>query len=117
MCIARQNQIISPIPHIEFILGAGEDAEDARPIAAQALAQRLLKLREEGQIQSWDDVALLFRASTGYMGMKMPSKMSGIPFVTVAGRGFYERPEIRDILNILRALADSADDLAIAGLS
>lgn len=103
-------------PHIEFILGAGEDAEDARPIAAQALAQRLLQLREEGQIQSWDDVALLFRASTGYTWYEDAFEDAGIPFVTVAGRGFYERPEIRDILNILHALADPADDLAMAGL-
>ena len=103
-------------PHIEFILGAGEDAEDARPIAAQALAQRLLKLREEGQIQSWDDVALLFRASTGYTWYENAFEDVGIPFVTVAGRGFYERPEIRDILNILRTPADPADDLAMAGL-
>jgi ATP-dependent helicase/nuclease subunit A len=103
-------------PHIEFILGAGADAEDARPITARALAQRLLKLRDEGQIKSWDDVALLFRASTGYPWYEEAFEDAGIPFVTVAGRGFYERPEIRDILNILRALADPADDLAMAGL-
>jgi len=34
----------------------------------------------------------------------------------VAGRGFYSRPEIRDLLNALRALADPTDDLALAGL-
>jgi ATP-dependent helicase/nuclease subunit A len=103
-------------PHIEFILGSGEDAEDARPVAARVLAQRLLKLREEGQIQRWDDVALLFRASTGYPSYEDAFEDAGIPFVTVAGRGFHERPEIRDILNILHALADPADDLAMAGL-
>ena len=40
----------------------------------------------------------------------------GIPFVTVAGSGFYERPEVRDLLNILRALADPWDDQALAGM-
>src|SRR5690606_40473785 len=103
-------------PHIEFIFGAGEDAEVARPIAARALAQRFLKLNEYGQIQSWDDVALLFRASTGYVWYEDAFEDAGIPFVTVAGRGFYDRPEIRDILNILHVLADPADDLAMAGL-
>jgi ATP-dependent helicase/nuclease subunit A len=34
----------------------------------------------------------------------------------VAGRGFYERPEIRDLLNALQALGDPTDDLALAGL-
>ena len=36
--------------------------------------------------------------------------------MTVAGRGFFERPEIRDLLNALRALADPTDNLALVGL-
>jgi len=103
-------------PHIEFIFGAGSDADAARPIAARALAQRLLNLKEKKQIQSWDDVALLFRASTGYAFYEDAFEDAGVPFVTVSGRGFYDRPEIRDVLNLLRALADPADDLAMAGL-
>ena len=41
---------------------------------------------------------------------------AGIPFVTVAGSGFYDRPEVRDVLNMLRALADPWDDQAMVGL-
>ena len=103
-------------PHIEFIYGAGKNAANARPVAAQALATRLLELKEQGQINDWDDVALLFRASTGFSFYENAFEESNIPFVTVAGRGFYDRPEIRDILNILLALADPTDDLAMAGL-
>ena len=40
---------------------------------------------------------------------------AGIPYVTVAGRGFYDRPEVRDLLNALRALAEPWQDLALAG--
>lgn len=103
-------------PHVEFVLGAGEDAETARPAAARTLAQRLQALRQEGQIQRWEDVALLFRASTGFPAYEDAFEDAGIPFVTVAGQGFYNRPEIRDVLNLLRALADPWDDLAMAGL-
>ena len=103
-------------PHIEFILGAGTDADSARPMAARALAQRLLELKAEGQISSWDDVTLLFRATSGYIFYETAFEDAAIPFVTVAGRGFYDRPEIRDLLNMLRALADPTDDLAMAGL-
>lgn len=103
-------------PHIEFVYGAGKDAPKARPIAAQALATRLLELKAEGQIKKWDDVALLFRAATGFPAYEDAFEEAKIPFVTVAGRGFYDRPEIRDVLNILRALADPTDDLAMAGL-
>jgi ATP-dependent helicase/nuclease subunit A len=103
-------------PHIEFIFGAGDDADEARPVVAHALANRLLDLKRENQIHKWDDVALLFRASTGYAYYEDAFEDAGIPFVTVAGRGFYDRPEVRDVLNVLSALADPADDLAMAGL-
>ena len=103
-------------PHVEFIVGAGEDAVTARPHAGQALAMRLQQLKQEGQIKNWDEVALLFRASTGYPYYEEALEDAGIPFVTVAGRGFYDRPEIRDLLNILRAIADPLDDLSFAGL-
>lgn len=103
-------------PYVEFILGLGERASDARPHAAGALVERLIELRDAGQIHTWDDVALLFRASTGFRYYEDALEARGIPYVTVAGRGFYDRPEIRDILNILRALAEPWNDLALAGL-
>ncbi|MHC1740619.1 MAG: UvrD-helicase domain-containing protein [Anaerolineaceae bacterium] len=103
-------------PHLEFVLGAGEEAESARQAMAKALATRLLELQKQKQIKSWDDVALLFRATTGFPYYESAFEEANIPFVTVAGRGFYDRAEIRDLLNLLRALADPTDDLAMAGL-
>lgn len=103
-------------PFIECILGAGEDAVSARPAAAQALARRLSELYSAGEIRSWDEVALLFRASTPFSIYEQALEEAGIPFVTVAGSGFYNRPEVRDVLNLLRALADPWDDQAVTGL-
>ncbi|MCJ7677303.1 MAG: UvrD-helicase domain-containing protein, partial [Anaerolineales bacterium] len=102
-------------PHIEIVLGIGEGAAEARPTAAAVLAERLSQLRHEGQIRAWDEVALLFRASTGFPAYEDALQEWGIPFVTVAGRGFYDRPEIRDVLNLLHAVAEPQDDLALAG--
>lgn len=104
------------LPHVEFVLGEGEDAESARPQMARALAARLIELKAEKQFLKWDEVALLFRASSGFPYYEEAFEEAGIPFVTVAGKGFYDRPEIRDLINILRALADPMDDLAFAGL-
>ena len=103
-------------PHVEFIFGAGEDTDSARLLAARALAERLWQLKEESQIKKWDEVTLLFRASTGFPVYEEALEEAGIPFVTVAGRGFYDRAEIRDLINILRALSDPMDDLSFAGL-
>lgn len=102
-------------PHLEIVLGAGEGAELARRAGAHALANRLIVLKQAGVIGDWSDVALLFRASGGFEAYESAMEAAGIPFVTVAGRGFYERPEIRDVINSLRAIADPSDDQALAG--
>jgi ATP-dependent helicase/nuclease subunit A len=102
-------------PYVEFHLGLGEDAEQGRQIVAAALAERLIALRA-AQGFAWGEMALLFRASSGFPAYESALEAAGIPFVTVAGRGFYDRPEIRDLLNMLAAIADPADDLALVGL-
>ncbi len=101
-------------PFIEFHLGLGDSADEGRQAAAQALAQRLHELHENEDF-AWGDMALLFRSSTAYDVYENALEAAGIPFVTVAGRGFYDRPEIRDLLNILAAIADPTDDLALVG--
>jgi ATP-dependent helicase/nuclease subunit A len=107
-------QEIQP-PFIEFHLGLGENAEEGRTAAAQALAHRLHQLHADEGF-GWGEMALLFRSSTAFAVYENAFEQAGIPFVTVAGRGFYDRPEIRDLFNILAAVADPADDLALVGL-
>jgi ATP-dependent helicase/nuclease subunit A len=102
-------------PFIEFQLGCGEDAEAGRAAASRALAGRLQDMHEDGEFE-WGEVALLFRSSTAFGAYETALESAAIPFVTVAGRGFYDRPEIRDLLNSLAAIADPGDDLALAGL-
>jgi ATP-dependent exoDNAse (exonuclease V) beta subunit len=101
-------------PFVEFLLGLGESASQGREAAAAGLAARLLELGDRESVQ-WRDVALLFRASTTFSIYEDALERAGIPFVTVAGRGFYDRYEIRDLLNALSAVADPTDDLALVG--
>lgn len=102
-------------PYVEIHLGLGENADEGRQIASKALASRLRELHEVEKF-AWGDVALLFRASAGFPAYETALEAAGIPFVTVAGRGFYDRPEIRDLLNALVAIVDPTDDLALVGL-
>ncbi len=110
----REQTQLSP-PYLEFQLGLGADKNEGRLAAATGLAKRLHELHNAGQIE-WQDVALLFRASTAFGAYEDALEQAGIPFVTIAGRGFYNRPEVRDLLNALAAIADPTDDLAMAGL-
>jgi ATP-dependent helicase/nuclease subunit A len=62
----------------------------------------------------YGDAAILFQ-STSYITLYEEAlKTAGIPYVTVAGRGYYSRQEVWDLLNLLAALHNPADDLALA---
>lgn len=102
-------------PYVEFILASGENAAKGHKAAAEALTRRLWRLKTEGQITGWEQVTLLFRASTAFPFYEEALAAAGIPYLTIAGSGFYDRPEIRDLLNLLRAVADPANDQAVAG--
>ncbi|MDL1943590.1 hypothetical protein FBQ99_14750 [Chloroflexi bacterium CFX2] len=108
-----ERETIQP-PFIEFHLGLGENADEGRQSAAHALARRLRELHETEGF-NWGDMTLLFRSSTAFLVYESALEAAGIPFITVAGRGFYDRPEIRDLLNALAAIADPSDDLALVG--
>lgn len=101
-------------PFVELHLGLGENADEGRAASAQALAHRLHELHQTEGF-AWGDMALLFRSSTAFEAYETALEKADIPFITVAGRGFYDRPEIRDLLNILAAIADPTDDLALVG--
>ncbi len=113
-------------PHIEMHLAIGTKEEGADDRAAAALVQRLTELVERSGCAVLDgkaarpldygDVAILCRAASGFAAYEDALERAGVPFLTVAGKGFYERPEVRDVLNALRAISDPTDDLAMVGL-
>lgn len=102
-------------PHIELHLTVGSKGQGALDRAADALVERIVTLVNDSGLD-FDNVAILCRASTSFGYYEDALDRADIPFLTVAGRGFYQRPEIRDLLNALQAIADPSDDLAVAGL-
>jgi len=106
-------------PHVELHLTVGPKSGGALDRAAEALAGRIAELVSgEGLAGPLDygDFSILCRASTSFSAYEDALERAGVPFLTVAGRGFYGRPEVRDLLNILQTLADPTDDLVLAGM-
>ena len=61
------------------------------------------------------DIAVLVR-SMGSVGIyERALKEAGIPYYTVAGATFYVRQEVKDIVNLLRFVADPTDTLSLVG--
>ncbi len=119
-------------PYVELQLCVGSKSGGALDRAAQAVGARLAELVEAGEITleaddeesggrssrplDYGDIAILCRASTSFPAYENALEAAGIPYLTIAGRGFYDRPEVRDLINALGALADPTDDLALTGL-
>lgn len=92
---------------------------------AQVIAERLKALVESGRPiydkQSgitrpvgYGDIALLLQAMTHVTVYESVFRQMGIPYLTTSGRGYYNRQEVQDVMNLLKALYNPVDDLALA---
>ena len=104
-------------PHLELHLAAGSKRDGALTRAARMLVNRLAALVEAPESElDYGDIAILCRSGKSFGPYEDALEEAGVPFLTVSGRGFYDRPEIRELLNALPAIADPTDDLALVGL-
>jgi ATP-dependent helicase/nuclease subunit A len=129
----RESSPTTNTPHIELLLvnkaSIQDDADEGkaercRREEARAIARRLQAMIEAGlpvfdrkkgeRALEWGDVALLFQSMNQVTIYEDEFKRAGLPFVTIAGRGYYDRQEVWDLLNLLRALHNPADTLALA---
>ena len=102
--------------YVELHLALGTKGDGALDRAADAVAQRLITLIEGDQGDlGYGDVAILCRATSAFESYENALERAGVPFLTVAGKGFYQRPEVRSLLVLLRASADPHDDVALVG--
>lgn len=63
---------------------------------------------------SWGDMAVLLRTRTSLEVFCDALRTADVPYVVIGGLGFFDRPEVRDILNLFALLIDENDDLALA---
>lgn len=120
-----------PEPLVELMITTeASTAEDdpkaeqtSRQLDAAQLAQRIIELVESGTAQPdgeqqirYSDIALLFRAMTNVQIYETAFRRANIPYQTVLGRGFYEREEITDLIQLLRFLDNKTDEIALAAV-
>ena len=110
-------------PLVELLITtqpAGEDEakteRELRTLDAKQLATRIASLMSANPELKYSDIALLFRAMTQVHFYESVFRRASIPYQTVLGRGFYERDEIRDLIQLLRFLDNKTDELALAAV-
>ena len=103
---------------------AGELADDLRDAEAEAVAACCARLigalmvrgREGTRPCRPDDIALLAPTGTELWRYERALELAGIAVSTQAGKGFYRRQEVQDLVALTRVLADARDTLALGAL-
>ena len=91
--------------------------QDSRVLDAKQIARRINALiKSDAPPVKYGDIALLFRAMTHVQIYESAFRQANIPYQTVLGRGFYEREEITDLIQLLRFLDNTTDELALAAV-
>jgi len=90
--------------------------QDTRVLDAKQVARRITALMKDTPELKYGDIALLFRAMTHVQIYESAFRQANIPYQTVLGRGFYEREEITDLIQLLRFLDNKTDELALAAV-
>ena len=72
------------------------------------------KASSETRRIAYRDIAVLFQSMTKLTLYEDVFKSQAIPFLTVAGRGYFDRQEVWDMLDLLRFLHNPADSLSLA---
>ncbi|MCW3098226.1 MAG: helicase/exodeoxyribonuclease subunit, partial [Chthonomonadaceae bacterium] len=117
-----------PTPSLELLLTEGVYRRDYVTLEAEALAARIERLVEDqellltaqsdsrcGEPVAYRDIAVLFRALTDIQKYEEAFARRGLPcFVVGGGRGYYARPEIRDLVNVLTVIDTPMNDVALA---
>ena len=122
-----------PGPSVEILLAAGSDespvynAETALAAQATVTAQRIAKMVADGERVVWDrslekwrpakysDIAILFSRMTNSLVFERQLELSNVPYYVVGGTGFFKQQEVYDVLNVLSAIDNPYNDIALMG--
>lgn len=96
--------------------------EDLGRLQVQAVVEQLVSLygrpkytagADGDQTLTWKDMAVLLPSrSTVLTELEKEFRRRDVPFIVTKGIGFWQRQEIRDVINLTACLADSGEELA-----
>ncbi len=87
---------------------------EARQSETAWLANRLAELHQEGT--AYADMAVLLQNMTHISAVTESLQKRGVPYAVTDGRGFFERAEIRDLMNLFRFAVNPHDDLNLSAV-
>lgn len=112
---ARRTFPPKDVPSVEVIVAAGDGQEQAEPVEASWIGRRILELLEELPI-GFAGMAVLARKVEGLTEIERALREFGIPALVIGGRTLLETREVLDVWNFLRVIANTQDEVALAGV-
>lgn len=103
----------SSVGSVESCFYESEEAWGS-PRDPSIVSANIHRIKAEGF--QFGDIAILLRARTHLQAYENSLRAGGIPFQTIGGAGFLNRQEVLDVLNLLRFLADTDNDIALIGI-
>jgi ATP-dependent helicase/nuclease subunit A len=105
---------------------AGLVADDSPEATADRIADEIVRLLSDGVVRDRDtgvarrakpgDIAILFRTRASHKEIEAALEARGVPTYVYKGLGFFESDEVRDLLAMLRFLAQPESDARAAAL-
>ncbi len=94
------------------------EAEAVAEMCSRLIGSQIIVDRKTDERRSCrpGDIALLAPGGTELWRYEEALEKRGVPVATQAGKGFYRRQEVQDLIAITRVLADSRDSLALIAL-
>jgi len=94
------------------------EAETIAELCARMIGSHLVVDRRNGKERSCQpgDIALLAPTGAELWRYEEALERRGIPVATQAGKGFFRRQEVQDLIALTRVLADRRDTLALGAL-
>ena len=90
---------------LEYVRVADEEAEAAH------VAREISRSVKEGL--DYKDFAVLYRTNTQSRTIEEAMRKEGVPYVVVGGMKFYDRKEIKDLINYLKVVSNAKDSVSL----
>lgn len=93
------------------------DADALRILEARQVVDRITAwVADPKRPVRYGDIAVLSRSTTHFQYYENELIAAGVPYFAVRGRGFYDKPEVKDLITWLRHLEDPSADVPLAAL-
>lgn len=122
---AKREYPAKEVPSIEVIAAFGDSGARPEEVEAAWIARRIGELVSSLTIHPKDapprplrfrDIAVLVRTVNVLPPIQKAFQRYGVPYLTEGGRTFYETREVRDLVLLLKCIAETGDEIALAGV-